>query len=136
MPVRAGAGTEASLGEMPMEKWKEFLRRPGVLASLLCLCAALGFFLGSVYDRRSASPVRVVQRGGAETPPPEAAPVNVNTADAEALETLPGIGPALARRILEHREAYGPFRYLTELMDVEGIGSAVFEGLQGRITLD
>ncbi len=119
-----------------MEKWKGFLRRPGILASLLCLCVALGFFLGSVYDRRSASPVLAVQRGGAETPPPETAPVNVNTAEAEMLETLPGVGPALARRILEHRETNGPFRDLTELMDVEGIGSAVFEGLQGRITLD
>ena len=136
MPVRAGAGTEASLGEMPMEKWKEFLRRPGVLASLLCLCVALGFFLGSVYDRRSASPVRVVLRSGAETPPPEIAPVNINTADTAELETLPGIGPTLAGRILEHREASGPFRCLTDLMDVEGIGSAVFEGLEGRITLD
>ena len=44
--------------------------------------------------------------------------------------------PALARRILEYREGNGPFRRLTELMDVEGIGSAVFEGLQGWITLD
>ena len=129
-------GPKPILGEMPMEKWKDFLRRPGVLASLLCFCVALGFFLGSVYDRRSSSPVRVVARAAAETPPPEEAPVNINTADAEALESLPGIGPALARRILDFREENGLFRYLYELMDVEGIGSAVFEGLQGRITLD
>lgn len=129
-------GTEASRGEMPMEKWKDFLRRPGVLASLLCFCVALGFFLGSVYDRRSAAPIRAVVRTAAETPPPETVPVNINTADAELLESLPGIGPALARRILEYREVSGPFRSLSQLMDVEGIGSAVFEDLQGRITLD
>jgi competence protein ComEA len=119
-----------------MDKWKEFLRRGGVPASLLCFCIALGFFLGSVYDRRSASPVRVVARTPAETVPPDPEPVNINTAEAEALETLPGIGPALARRILEYREANGPFRYLYELMDVEGIGDEVFDGLRGRITLD
>ncbi len=118
-----------------MDKRKELLRRSGVLASLLCVCIALGFFLGSIYDRRSAAPVRVVTRSRAAAAPPEAAPVDVNTADAELLETLPGIGPALAGRILEYREANGPFRHLCELMNVEGIGSEVYEGLRGRITL-
>ncbi len=118
-----------------MDKRKELLRRSGVLASLLCVCIALGFFLGSIYDRRSAAPVRVVTRSRAAAAPPEAAPVDVNTADAELLETLPGIGPALAGRILEYREANGPFRHLCELMNVEGIGSEVYEGLRGRIAL-
>ena len=118
-----------------MDKRKEILRRSGVLASLLCVCIALGFFLGSIYDRRSAAPVRVVTRSRAAAAPPEAAPVDVNTADAELLETLPGIGPALAGRILEYREANGPFRHLCEFMNVEGIGSEVYEGLRGRIAL-
>lgn len=119
-----------------MGKWKEFLRRSGVPASLLCFCLALGFFLGSIYERRSAEPIRVVTRTGAAALPPEAAPVDLNTADAELLETLPGIGPALARRILEYREAKGPFRHLYEIMNVEGIGSEVYEGLRGRIALE
>ncbi len=132
-----GAGRNGTIfraGSDAMDKRKELLRRSGVLASLLCVCIALGFFLGSIYDRRSAAPVRVVTRSRAAAAP-EAAPVDVNTADAELLETLPGIGPALARRILEYREANGPFRDLCELMNVEGIGSEVYEGLRGRITL-
>jgi len=61
-------------------------------------------------------------------------PVNVNTATAEELQTLPGIGPALARRILEHRAAQGPFRSAEELSKVPGIGPATATRLRGRIT--
>lgn len=61
-------------------------------------------------------------------------PVNVNTATAEELQTLPGIGPALARRILEHRAAEGPFRSAEELAKVPGIGPATATRLRGRVT--
>lgn len=49
--------------------------------------------------------------------------VNVNTAPVEALEQLPGIGPTIARRIVEHRERYGPFTGLQDLRRVDGIGA-------------
>jgi competence protein ComEA len=61
-------------------------------------------------------------------------PVNVNTATAEELQTLPGIGPALARRIVEHRAAQGPFRSAEELEKVPGIGPTTATRLRGRIT--
>lgn len=48
--------------------------------------------------------------------------VNVNTATAEQLQLLPGIGPALAKRIIEFREANGPFEKVDELVAVRGIG--------------
>jgi comEA protein len=48
--------------------------------------------------------------------------VNINTATAEQLELLPGIGPALAKRIIEFREANGPFEKVDELVAVRGIG--------------
>ncbi len=118
-----------------MEKLKGFLRSPGVLASVFCLCIAFGFFLGSVYDRRSSAAVRVIARAAAETAPPAVEAVNINAADAKTLQSLPGIGSVLAERIVAYREENGPFQYLYELMNVEGIGSSVFDGLSERITL-
>jgi competence protein ComEA len=60
--------------------------------------------------------------------------VNINTADAAALETLPGIGPALAQRILDYRQAHGPFTKIEDIMEVSGIGRATFEKLGDLIT--
>ncbi|WP_313821460.1 ComEA family DNA-binding protein [Citricoccus sp.] len=66
---------------------------------------------------------------------PEAAgAVNLNTADITALEQLPGIGPALAGRIAEHREQVGPFGSLEDLDAVSGIGPAMMESLDGLVT--
>lgn len=48
--------------------------------------------------------------------------VNVNTATSEQLQLLPGVGPALAERIIEFREANGPFKKVDELVAVRGIG--------------
>ena len=48
--------------------------------------------------------------------------VNVNTVDAETLDTVPGIGPVLAGRIIAYRERHGPFRHVNDLQDVSGIG--------------
>lgn len=55
--------------------------------------------------------------------------VNVNTADAAALEALPGIGPALAGRIIDFRERNGPFQSLADLGAVSGIGPVLLEQL-------
>ncbi|HHX64389.1 MAG TPA: ComEA family DNA-binding protein [Chloroflexi bacterium] len=60
--------------------------------------------------------------------------VNINTATAVELETLPGIGPAYAQRIIEYREAHGPFVGPEAIMDVSGIGPATFERIKDRIT--
>lgn len=68
--------------------------------------------------------------GNAATP---GAPVNVNRARAADLETLPGIGPALAGRIVAERESTGPFRALEDLARVRGIGPKMLERLAGRV---
>lgn len=52
---------------------------------------------------------------------PPAAPINVNTATAEQLQTLPGIGPAMARQIIHYRQRNGPFRRAEELLIVRGM---------------
>ena len=61
--------------------------------------------------------------------------INVNTADAAALETLPRIGPALAERILEWRATNGNFSSVEQLLDVAGIGDKTLEGFRDRVTL-
>jgi competence ComEA-like helix-hairpin-helix protein len=59
--------------------------------------------------------------------------VQVNRASAEELERLPGVGPQLARAIVEDRARRGPFRSLEDLSRVRGIGPALLERLKGRI---
>jgi competence protein ComEA len=58
----------------------------------------------------------------------QAVPVNVNTASAEQLaESLKGVGVAKAYRIVEYREAHGPFEVVDELGEVKGIGAAIVD---------
>jgi competence protein ComEA len=58
----------------------------------------------------------------AEAPTDDADRVDLNTADAKALETVPGIGPALAARIVAFREKEGPFARVDDLLKIRGIG--------------
>jgi competence protein ComEA len=61
--------------------------------------------------------------------------VDINTASAQELEELPGIGPTLAQSIIEHRESHGPFSTIEEIMDVRGIGQGVLENIRELITV-
>ena len=64
-----------------------------------------------------------------------AGPVNLNTATLADLDTLPGVGPVLAQRILDAREAQGGFKAVADLRKVEGIGAARFEQLKDLVTV-
>ncbi|NLF62987.1 MAG: hypothetical protein GX579_00135 [Chloroflexi bacterium] len=61
--------------------------------------------------------------------------VNINTASIAELETLPGIGPALAQKIVDHRAEHGPFATIEAILDVSGIGPAKFEAIRDWITV-
>ena len=61
--------------------------------------------------------------------------VNLNTASKSELITLPGIGPALAERIVAYRDEFGPFTEINELMNVKGIGEKSVARLSGQIEL-
>ena len=61
--------------------------------------------------------------------------VSLNQADVAALDTLPRIGPALAQRIIDWREANGPFTDVSQLLEVAGIGDAVYSGLVDLVSL-
>jgi competence protein ComEA len=61
--------------------------------------------------------------------------VNLNTATAEQLATLPGIGDRTAQRIIEHRQKNGPFKKIEDLMNVKGIGEKSFLRFRNQITV-
>lgn len=63
------------------------------------------------------------------------AKININTASAEELTALPGIGPSYAQRIVEHREKNGPFKKVEDLLNVRGIGEKTFEKIRDRLTV-
>ncbi len=69
-------------------------------------------------------------------PLPVTAKVNINTASAAQLETLDGIGPVLAQRIIDYREAEGGFKTIEDITKVRGIGAAVFEDVREHISVD
>lgn len=62
--------------------------------------------------------------------------VNINTADAQKIETLPGIGPKLAGDIIAYRTEHGPFLLREDLLKVKGIGRNKFDGIKDLIMLE
>jgi competence protein ComEA len=75
-----------------------------------------------------AAPSAGAAKGGAP-----AGPIDLNTATAEQLEALPGVGPATSKAILAYRAAHGRFRSVTELLEVPGIGPAKLEALRPMV---
>ncbi|ABY93376.1 helix-hairpin-helix domain-containing protein [Thermoanaerobacter brockii subsp. lactiethylicus] len=62
--------------------------------------------------------------------------ININTATREELQTLPGIGPVTAERIIEFRESKGPFKKIEDIVNVSRIGPKMFEQIKDKITVD
>jgi competence protein ComEA len=61
--------------------------------------------------------------------------ININTATPDQLDSLPGIGPAIAQRIVEYRESIGGFNSIDQITEVKGIGPALFDEIKGLITV-
>ena len=72
----------------------------------------------------------------ARTAPPAGAAVNVNTAGVQELMSLPGVGPALAGRIVEQRKQSGPFRRAEDLLAVRGVGPKLLAKIKDRLAFD
>ncbi len=108
-----------------------------LLAGLVFGAGLIGFYLGR---RQSPDPV-ILSRPPAQIIQTEPSasistgPVNINTASAEELETLPHIGPVIAQRIVEYRQQHGPFQTISELTLVSGIGINTLEELLELITV-
>jgi competence protein ComEA len=72
---------------------------------------------------------------GAATPGAAGGLINLNTATLGQLDSLPGVGPVLAQRILDARDAQGGFRAVTDLRKVDGIGESRYEQLKDLVTV-
>lgn len=75
----------------------------------------------------------VAGTGGAGTGATPTAPVSLNTATADQLDTLPGVGPVLAQHIIDYRTQHGGFRSVDELREVNGIGDRRFADLRNLV---
>ncbi|MCD8382457.1 MAG: helix-hairpin-helix domain-containing protein [Clostridiales bacterium] len=105
-------------------------------------CLALGYALGSgahgdytVYTQTGAAFPSQETEEAVEAIQAEAEvfPIDVNSADAETLELLPGIGPEKAAAIVAWREENGPFTQPEDLLEVSGIGEATLEEIRSLI---
>jgi len=119
------------------------------LALLAAGCLALGLLRGGAAPPAPQPPGLRAPEGLATPPPapvgapadfaaaaaaaPAPAVVRLNAATRAELESLPGIGPALAGRILEFRAAHGPFRHASELLLVRGIGPKKWAALRALV---
>jgi competence protein ComEA len=84
------------------------------------------------------APAPVPLSGGANGPPGAGTPrpaVSLNRATLEQLDSLPGVGPTLAQRILAYRTSHGSFRTVDQLRQVSGIGARTFAELRPLLTL-
>ncbi len=121
-----------------METRRKIQWGEGALLGLtgLFLCLLLGLFLR---DRRAMEVPAFVETERTvplEAVRPDPSPVNLNTATAEELTALPGIGEELARRIVAYREENGPFGSEEDLTKVSGIGQGKLAALEGWITVE
>lgn len=85
-----------------------------------------------------AEPVVVAPEGpdgGPGDDPAGGALVDLNTADLDALESLPGVGPTIAAAIIDHREREGPYRSIDSLQEVPGIGAARLAQIEPLVTV-
>ena len=91
------------------------------IACVLALCLGLIFSSVSVLAQKSA--------------PAATEKISLNSATAEQLQSLPGIGPATAKSIVEYRTKAGKFNRIEEIMNVKGIGEKKFQKIKDRLTL-
>jgi competence ComEA-like helix-hairpin-helix protein len=88
------------------------------------------FFLPILFVALLFSPVALA---GKKKPP--AQPVNINTANSEQLQLVPGIGPATADKILQMRKSYGAFKSVDDLLAIRGLGPKRLEKMRKYLTV-
>ena len=86
--------------------------------------------------KKPKSATHIVDRSESVEPPPQAVPsiIDIDIATAEEIETLRGIGPALAKRIVANRDSLGPFGSIDELTRVKGIGKRLAARIAPQVT--
>ena len=101
--------------------------RHALITAIVAMATALSLAIPA-----SASVIQEKPQGTKAAP---AQVVNINTAPAEQLERLPGVGPTTAARIVEYRQKNGGFKKIEELMNVRGIGEKAFLKMKNQLTV-
>ena len=121
------------------------------LILITCIFAAFvfGFFAGRNLNRTpvqikplpAATEISAATAESSETDNPTTGssevsfPININTATAQQLEALPGIGPTYAQRIIDYRNAHGPYTSPSQLLNISGIGEKRLAAIWDYITI-
>lgn len=121
-----------------METRRKIARGEWVLLGMtgLFLCLLLGLFLRDRAVLGAPASVETRLTAPVEEVRPDPSPLNLNAAGAEDLTALPGIGEALAGRIVQYREEHGPFETVENLTKVSGIGQGKLAALEGLVTVE
>jgi competence ComEA-like helix-hairpin-helix protein len=104
---------------------------PGLLIAAVFISCA-GHEKGAKTDTAAPVSDRPGEGRGADIAPGNPC-VNLNTATAEELSQLPGIGEVMSRKIIEYRERHGPFRRPEEIIIIEGFSERKYRALAGRV---
>jgi comEA protein len=111
-----------------MSAWRDLPRRlEDQMVRMLAVAVVSTCLAGSLLAQAPAQ--------GAATREKSPVLVNLNSATVGQLQTLPGVGPKVAERIVQYREKNGPFKKVEELMNVQGIGEKTFLRLKPQLTL-
>ena len=116
-----------------MSKEKSGMHLRILIGTALLLCAVVVAY--PFFFVREPSPVVVVTDASSQMEKQENPLININTASEEELQEIPGIGPVLAKRIVEYREANGVFTSVEELQNVSGIGEKTLEKIKPFVVL-
>jgi len=107
----------------------KFTKEEKIILLIIIFAAVAGVFINIIFSYANRISVRAPLYAKQEK-------INVNSAPAEILTRLPGIGEAYALRIIEYREKNGPFKSPEELMKVKGIGIIKYKKIRDFIVLD
>lgn len=133
-----GFDTKIDRSRNPDGSLTSFLKyhQPRIIVSLLVVAVLIG---GALYASRfSESAPKVVYSASLDEVAAQSQQplkININTADAEALDELPQVGPSTAESIIEYRRANGLFRSVEELEEVPGIGPTTLEQIKPFATI-